>query len=109
MIESHVLGPKTGPERWAGYQTNFPPTTSGSMHCRRRYGDPELAGFCLPILVPHPNTAISVISPSYGTCHISMDRYLRDEYDYGENVVIGSLVTEKLANYFPYLEKTLCF
>ena len=27
MIESRVLGPKTGPERWAGYQTNFPPTT----------------------------------------------------------------------------------
>ena len=26
MIESHVLGPKTGPERQAGYQTNFPPT-----------------------------------------------------------------------------------
>ena len=27
MIKSHVLGPKTGPERWAGYQTNIPPTT----------------------------------------------------------------------------------
>ena len=26
MIESCVLGPKTGPERWAGYQTNIPPT-----------------------------------------------------------------------------------
>ena len=26
MIESCVLGPKTGPERQAGYQTNFPPT-----------------------------------------------------------------------------------
>ena len=27
MIESRVLGPKTSPERRAGYQTNFPPTT----------------------------------------------------------------------------------
>ena len=27
MRESCVLGPKTGPERRAGYQTNFPPTT----------------------------------------------------------------------------------
>ena len=27
-MESHVLGPKTSPERWAGYQTNIPPTTS---------------------------------------------------------------------------------
>ena len=26
MIESRVLGPKTGPERRAGYQTNFLPT-----------------------------------------------------------------------------------
>ena len=26
MIESRVLGPKTGPERQAGYQTNIPPT-----------------------------------------------------------------------------------
>ena len=26
MIESRVLEPKTGPERRAGYQTNFPPT-----------------------------------------------------------------------------------
>ena len=29
MIESRVLGPKTGPERRAGYQTNFPPTLTG--------------------------------------------------------------------------------
>ena len=28
MIESRVLGPKTGPERRAGYQTNFLPTTA---------------------------------------------------------------------------------
>ena len=28
MIEFRVLGPKTGPERRAGYRTNFPPTTS---------------------------------------------------------------------------------
>ncbi len=27
MMESRVLGPKTGPERRAGYQTNIPPTT----------------------------------------------------------------------------------
>ena len=26
MIEFRVLGPKTGPERRAGYRTNFPPT-----------------------------------------------------------------------------------
>ena len=26
MTESRVLGPKTGPERRAGYQTNIPPT-----------------------------------------------------------------------------------
>ena len=39
---------------------------------------------------------------------ISTDRSLRDEYDYGENVGIGPSVTEKLLNYFPYLEKTIC-
>ena len=27
MVESRVLGPKTGPERQAGYQTNILPTT----------------------------------------------------------------------------------
>ena len=27
MIESCVMGPKTGPERQAGYQTNIPPTS----------------------------------------------------------------------------------
>ena len=30
MIESHVLGPKTGPERQAGYQTNIPPMDLGA-------------------------------------------------------------------------------
>ena len=29
MIEFRVLGPKTGPERRAGYRTNFPPTAPG--------------------------------------------------------------------------------
>ena len=32
--------------------------TSGSGHCRRRYGDPELAGCLFTYLGPHPNTAI---------------------------------------------------
>ena len=84
--------------------------TSGSMHCRRRYRDPELAGFFVYLSwFPIQIRRFSVISPSYGTCRISTDRYLRDEYDYGENVGIGPWVTEKLSNYFPYLEETLCF
>ena len=29
MIKFRVLGPKTGPERQAGYRTNFPPTAHG--------------------------------------------------------------------------------
>ena len=28
MMESRVLGPKTGPERRAGYQINIPPTAA---------------------------------------------------------------------------------
>ena len=36
MIKSRVLGPNTGPERRAGYQTNIPPTlcelVSGLVH-----------------------------------------------------------------------------
>ena len=96
--------------RRARYCTVIPPTTSGSMHCRRRYGDPELAGFFVYLFwFPIQIWRFSIISPSYRTCRISTDRYLQDEYDYGENVGIGSLVTEKLLNYFPYLEKTLCF
>ena len=31
MIESCVLGPKTGPERQTGYQTNIPPTPGIAM------------------------------------------------------------------------------
>ena len=88
-------------QRW--YIHPDPCTVGGDTGIR------NLPAFCLPILVPHPNTVILVISLSYRMCHISTDRYLRDEYDYGENVGIGSWVTEKLSNYFPYLEKTLCF
>ena len=40
--------------------------------------------------------------------HIPLDRYLRDEYKYLENVGIGGLVTEKFFNYFPYVEKVSC-
>ena len=31
MMESRVLGPKTGPERRAGYQINIPPTPSNVL------------------------------------------------------------------------------
>src|SRR5271156_1041998 len=80
--------------------------TSGSMHCSRRYGD--LCVFVYLFWFPIQIRRISVISPSYGTCRISTDRYLRDEYNYGENVGIGPSVTEKFSNYLPYLEKTSC-
>ena len=53
-------------------------------------------------LFPLQIRPISVSSSNHGTYHISPDRYLRDEYDYGKN---GKLVAEKFINYFPPLEK----
>ena len=40
MIESRVLGPKTSPERRAGYQTNIPPTTAHQNLLEKAGGDP---------------------------------------------------------------------
>ena len=37
MIKFRVLGPKTGPERRAGYRTNFPPTPGWSQSRHRFY------------------------------------------------------------------------
>ena len=85
--------------------------TSGSVHCRRRYGDPELARFFVYLFwLPIQIWWISVISLSYRTCHISMDRSLWDDYDYdySENMGISLLVMEKFLNYLLYLEKTSC-
>ena len=44
MRESRVLGPKTGPERRAGYQTNFPPTPHWCSATAPALQDAQLVG-----------------------------------------------------------------
>ena len=41
MIEFRVLGPKTGPERRAGYQTNIPPTTFHRLRGQKSCGSSQ--------------------------------------------------------------------
>ena len=49
--------------------------------------------------IPDQKRLFSVNSSNYGKYRISPDRSLRDEYDYGKNVGIEQLVTEKSWNY----------
>ena len=58
MIESRVLEPKTGPERRAGYQTNFPPTT---------YGVHQSPMSRLGIFFSLPSSAFSLVLVLYTT------------------------------------------
>ena len=77
----------------------------GSLHWKPSYGDPGVAGFFVYLFsIPDHKRLFSVNSSNYGKYRISPDRSLRDEYDYGENVGIESLLMEKNRKYSFHLD-----
>ena len=90
MIESCVLGPKTGPERWAGYQTNILPTTVHSRGAACHY----VGGEC-------DAAQISFRRGLKGACHyIGRVRYCPYQLQNGAQGCM--LLYQKRVRYRPY-------